>query len=345
MLTIRDTYVFTKFNGAENVDRVLGEVGFNSLIPDPIIIEPRNEELRRSAKPISSEILSAIKSGSVVPALVREPKINVQESVKDRLLRIPIWMFNFTYKDPKKGFITAVDISSKARYVREKGVSIGKGTIKDVDIDENGYYTFMFYGYAVNKLYKLFENGSIRTHEDIARLFASYYSLLLTKCIDKSMPMNSTEAYEYLHFILACFCLETFFGIPKERAINIAKKIKFVNESTSFAYSTYLKTKITFLDGVDYKTRFPIENLIDLLKKEFNTYKADRFNLIFILAEFSRTYGQNTILAIESILGLLSLFIFSEGRMRLFNDFNILKNTELIRKELSKNFINFIVKN
>lgn len=339
------TYAYRQLNANAGINSVLNSLNINNCVCPYELYQPKMESIKSFSFPLLQETYDALKSGKVVPVLINDPYKDIPKQQRDMMAKLPPYFFNFTTKSGN-GFMSAINMDLKGGYKRDKSVGSSLGSIRAFNIDDRSFFHLSSLGYVINRLFELDSNGSIKSADDFCKQMASFYSILLGKCLDKNFSLSSTDALDYLHFLCACFCLEAMLGYSKKDAINLAKKIKFIRQDNPiYASSWYiLDDSVSMMNGVDYKDFFPIDNFVSVLQHEFTNFRASRFNKSLLIIYFTNLYGLNSFFALESFIGLVTMYVLSRAKMYLYSDNIINKNMELIKNELNKTFNLFLSK-
>ena len=339
----RMTYVYSKLNTNMSIDKKLKSLNLNDYICDYDLYSHKIESLKGFSFPFVQETYEALKNRTVIPILLRDP---VNANIKNNIAQdIPSYMFNFTTFNNGK-FMSAINMDLRGGYKRSKIGGSNVGAPQFLDIDDRSFFHLSSLGYVINRLFEMDRNGTLKSSEDFPKQIAAFYAILMGKCLDRTFPMANMESLDLLYFLCACFCLESMFEYPKETAVKIAKKIKFIRSDNTLTSSCgYLNNdNISMTTNCDYVNRFPLDNFTEILMSEFTTFRSSRFKKELILQYFVSVYGINSMMAVESIIGLITMIVMSRAKLKIYNDFVIDKNMELIKNEFNRVFNQYLSK-
>ena len=345
MNKIRMTYAFSRLNEKGVLDKVLSSVNLaNHLCPYDMYAH-KIENIKSFNYPFVKETYESLKNRSVIPMFISDTVKPLPQQTTDLLLKIPPYMFNFTTGSGNGPFVTAINMDLKGGYKRAKTTG-SVGQAETITVDDRSFFHYASLGYVINRLFDLDKSGSLKSADDFAKQIAGFYSLLMGKCLDRNFTMNNTDALDYLYYLCACFCLESMFGYDKKSAMNVAKKIKFINaDNPVIKNSSYvMDDSISMVANCDYKETFPIMNFTEIMMNEFSSFRPSRFSKDLLLIYFTNMYGLNSFLAVESLIGVITMYMLSKAKMKLYTDFVIDKNIEMIKNDLNRVFTLFLSK-
>lgn len=343
--TNRKTYTFNMLDKNSGISKLLTHVDINRHVCPYELTQPKTELIKGLAYPLVQETYEAIKNNTVIPILLKDTIKELPKPDQSAISMIPPYFFDFTRPAGNNKFVCAVNMDLKGGYKRTKGAS-GLGQVQSLNIDERSFFHYCSLGYVVSKLFEYDSKGILATADDFCRQMASFYAILMGKCLDKNFNMIDEEALDILYILCGAFALEGLMGVSKKNAVNLAKKMKFIRrENRLLNVVPYLiDDNISFMNGVDYVKRFPIDNFCDVLAKTFSNFRSSRFNPPLLVMYFTNLYGLNSFFVPESFIALVTLYMFSRAKMFLFSDNVINKNMEIIKTELNKTFNLFLSK-
>lgn len=234
--------------------------------------------MRSYKYPLSRLIVKSALDKEIVPILLLDPK-----NEKDGQIYLPSAITAISSGNGAKGY---VDLSSRAKYVRDP-----RGNIQALKIKEIELYAYLQMSYL--DIYLKRFSDVVDKSANLSKNVAVAYSRLFSKCIDRTFPISANaERYNVSIFLSAVYCLVQFFG----RNIEDAKNIVF---SSGICNRTEIESDCKLL--IDDK--FEFSNLTEFLAAyayEFSDYiKEGTLTLRLMVNMFVKMYGANSYFALE----------------------------------------------
>lgn len=276
--------------------------------------------------PLNKNIIAAIESQTVIPLLLGDPK-----DVGDKMIAHGAVYPSFMRKRGKS-IVSFVDISTKAKYARNK---ITKGIEALDNITERDFYAFMQMGY-LNKVF--YDNANaFKYNLKFTKLVAEIYAYMMQKVISSVYPVTATvQDAEILTYLCAVFCFQNFFDYDMEKARESALSLKGVTKSNivnNCHYYLYeesdlldMRSSLQTKQPENEKERiYPIDKFVNILTLEFPYIKSGKVQTRTIFDRYMSMYGANSLLAVEHGFSFINMIMTATMRINLFTDLLIEK--------------------
>lgn len=284
--------------------------------------------------PFTKEIYEYVTKGKLIPVILSE-SYDTKKIYPNLILdkNLPNSMYTIISNQNGK-LVCLVNTTSKGKYEKSKN-----GDIIYYDIPDLLLYYFLMAGY-INL--RLIEDPTISENSDFLSIVSSAYSNLLYRLIDADFLITSvsSENSSRLAMLCAAFCLQNMFGVPKDKAIKQAMKMKTVNNKDMvITNSIYINSDMDFMfSNTGNQNNYPIDNFAEVIRAEFNYIKQEKFNPSLLLLKWCNKYTTNSTYAMENAFAFLNMLVLSLGSLGLYNDGlikNFLKMEGNILKDLS----------
>jgi hypothetical protein len=275
---------------------------------------------------LAKDVVTALERGEVIPINTADPK-----DVKDKEIEIPTSISSLSFINDHKKLVTAVDISPRSSYVRNKATD----EIEAFNVrDPKDFYIYMQRGYVARKL--LTDKNSLEFQPNFVKAVVNSYSRMLAKSISAIYGTGAKEEWsQRLLYITICFALQNFFNYEPLKAKDFAMRFPGINKQVIMTNSKYFNSdysdKISMCSNkmmekikqIDDKTIFPFDIYIMIIAKEFEEMRTGKIERRTITDRYISMYGQNSLTAIEHCESFVNMILTSEFKSGLYIDANI----------------------
>jgi hypothetical protein len=228
---------------------------------------------------------------------------------KTKIFNMPSYFPPFIFPSKDNGLISYVNIAARSHYIRNKITN----EIETIKISERELYTFM--QSATANLICYTKRDELKSNTKFIKLVAEIYSILLSRCIDKTYPLSADrDSYIILNFFCIIYCLQTMFGLSEESAIQYAYTIKIIDKAV-------VETKCKTLDSD--LTMKSIEDLNKAIENEFDYIRKGSIKYRNLILMYTKMYGQNSMFAVEHFFSFFNMIEMANMRIGMYNDMAI----------------------
>lgn len=298
MRSLSKTYIFEPIDRLMGVKEALSDPDLvkNFAVPFPLY-EHFMQNFRGFKYPLSKFVIEATKNKTIVPILMAESNVKTLKGLD----RFPISVPCFRLADN----VTYANISPRASYLWDKN-----GNPIFLKITDREFYSFM-QSALIFRIFGLYD-AKISSNLQLVKSLAEIYTILLSKCIDKTYPIAADRSdLAGVQYLCAKFFLDYCMEIPGERADTIIGKIRTIDKSMV----------MNSLGGTEsIPTIESVDQFVELLKDKFPYLRKESVTFKTLVTQFTSMYGSNAVFALEQPFAFAHMIFMSNMRIGMYND-------------------------
>lgn len=302
--SLSSSKAFEKVNKVQNIVKVIAG------LMQPYIVDIEHYDILLKAiksfkYPLKKQVYEACTRGLIKPIMLADPA-----KTSDEPKLFPTSIFSFIKKDEEGRVAAFVDMSSKAKYIRERKDDIPYSL--KVNGGDLTFYQFVQSAYI--NLVMTTNPGYVAHNTRFIKNYVNAYAKMVTRCLDKTFSFGSSmDMYDSVFANVAYYVLRVHFDYEHLKAIKLIETYKIVTKDILYG-------QCQIRDHGAVKKMETIEDLFSFIESEVPNYvRVGDLTVRSFIAMFTKMYGQNTIFAIEHPITFVCTLALAPLRSDLVN--------------------------